>query len=609
MAKFAIECPKCSTVNTASTFIFAKKNIKCGTCQEEFSVKGSRLISKECPKCQKVFIYDQAKSKERKCPSCGDRINAAASSTIGYKMIDLGCPECGCTIEVDKTLEFKECPLCNFKIDIKKEIVKQNLVSDTGVSVIKYEGDNSTFVWKHPIEDFNAGSQLIVHESQEAIFFLNGQMLDSFPAGRYTLETENLPILKGVNKYPIDNAKTPFHAEVYFVNMTVQMGLRWGTDSRVRFLEPVSGIPLDIGASGELNLQVSDPRKLLLKLVGTDPNALRDTDILSASRNTVEAKKHLKSFFKAPLMNAVKSHLGAAIKEQNINILEIDSHLEELQHRLHKRVLPYFEEYGLTIPQFFIMNISLPDSDPNFIQIKNLISSAYLGVKKKEVEANIISAEVGVVSAKTSVASAQRELELVKAQTDAQIKVVAAQGEAEKLKAEGFAEAEVMAAKGYNQKDVLQADVQKSYAEGIGNMGSGGSSGGGSIASDLIGVVAGLKAADAMGGQLGNMFNGLNPKEVNAPFSQSTELFAQKNEKNSEWDCTCGHKRNRGKFCEDCGSPRPSAWDCKCGHKGNNRKFCAECGAKKPSAWDCSCGQKGNRGKFCEDCGKPMEVK
>ena len=60
--------------------------------------------------------------------------------------------------------------------------------------IIKYEGDNSTFVWKHPSEDFNTSTQLIVHESQEAIFFMNGQALDLFGAGRYTLETENIPL-------------------------------------------------------------------------------------------------------------------------------------------------------------------------------------------------------------------------------------------------------------------------------------------------------------------------------------------------------------------------------------------------------------------------------
>lgn len=64
------------------------------------------------------------------------------------------------------------------------------------VKIIKYEGDNSVFVWKSPIENFNTMSQLIVHESQEAVFFKNGQALDVFEAGRYTLETQNIPLIK-----------------------------------------------------------------------------------------------------------------------------------------------------------------------------------------------------------------------------------------------------------------------------------------------------------------------------------------------------------------------------------------------------------------------------
>lgn len=93
--------------------------------------------------------------------------------------------------------------------------------------IIKYEGDNSTFIWKHPSEDFNSMTQLIVHESQEAIFFLNGQALDLFGPGRYTLETQNIPkIGKFLNR--ATGGETPFHCEVYFINKTVQMALQMG---------------------------------------------------------------------------------------------------------------------------------------------------------------------------------------------------------------------------------------------------------------------------------------------------------------------------------------------------------------------------------------------
>lgn len=83
--------------------------------------------------------------------------------------------------------------------------------------ILKYEGDNSTFIWKHPCEDFNSLTQLIVHESQEAIFFMNGQALDLFGPGRYTLETQNIPLIgKALNRATDDIS--PFHCEVYFIN-------------------------------------------------------------------------------------------------------------------------------------------------------------------------------------------------------------------------------------------------------------------------------------------------------------------------------------------------------------------------------------------------------
>ena len=76
--------------------------------------------------------------------------------------------------------------------------------------VIKYEGDNSIFVWKSPSKDFNTMSQLIVHQSQEAVFFKNGQALDVFGPGRYTLETRNIPLLRRVISIPT-GGRTPFH--------------------------------------------------------------------------------------------------------------------------------------------------------------------------------------------------------------------------------------------------------------------------------------------------------------------------------------------------------------------------------------------------------------
>lgn len=376
--------------------------------------------------------------------------------------------------------------------------------------IIKYEGDNNTFIWKHPCEDFNSLTQLIVHESQEAVFFMNGQALDLFGAGRYTLETQNIPKLgKLLNRATGD--QTPFHCEVYFINKTVQMALKWGTDSKVRYIDPESGLPLELGASGEMNLCVSDSRKLLTKLVGTMDGIAWGDERKGETNERNGFTKSLQNSFRPLISAAVKSNLASSIKSLNINILEIDEHLTEIGDILHKKVLPGFEEYGLTIPQFFLTNVVLPEDNPNFKRVRELYT---ISLQKR-----MISAEAEVNTAKAQaaaqVAAAAREAVLERQQTQTEIarreaerKVITAQAEAEAQKAAGFAQAEIMRQQGYNQKDVIQAEVQKAYAAGIGNMGGNGGSGG-STMSDILGLGIGLQAASAMSGQVGNIFGGM----------------------------------------------------------------------------------------------------
>lgn len=376
--------------------------------------------------------------------------------------------------------------------------------------IIKYEGDNNTFIWKHPCEDFNSLTQLIVHESQEAVFFMNGQALDLFGAGRYTLETQNIPKLgKLLNRATGD--QTPFHCEVYFINKTVQMALKWGTDSKVRYIDPESGLPLELGASGEMNLCVSDSRKLLTKLVGTMDGIAWGDERKGETNERNGFTKSLQNSFRPLISAAVKSNLASSIKSLNINILEIDEHLTEIGDILHKKVLPGFEEYGLTIPQFFLTNVVLPEDNPNFKRVRELYT---ISLQKR-----MISAEAEVNTAKAQaaaqVAAAAREAVLERQQTQTEIarreaerKVITAQAEAEAQKAAGFAQAEIMRQQGYNQKDVIQAEVQKAYAAGIGNMGGNGGPGG-STMSDILGLGIGLQAASAMSGQVGNIFGGM----------------------------------------------------------------------------------------------------
>lgn len=316
--------------------------------------------------------------------------------------------------------------------------------------IIKYEGDNSTFIWKHPCEDFNSLTQLIVHETQEAIFFLNGQALDLFGAGRYTLETQNIPKLgKILNRTTGD--KTPFHCEVYFINKTEQMSIKWGTDSKIQFIEPTYGFPISIGASGEMSLRVDDSRKLLLKLVGTE-------DCLSQTK--------LVQYFRAFLMTKVKSYIAQAIKAKKINIFEIDEKLQDLSVALKELLRPDFEDYGITLERFFVTTIVKPDGDTQYEKFKELYFRQYADIAE---------------------AKLRQQADLIYAQTEAQKIVIDSQAQATKRAQEGYTYAQE---RGF---DVAQSVAENEAIGQFTNMGVG------------IGTMVGV--GSVVGGMVGNAVN------------------------------------------------------------------------------------------------------
>lgn len=404
-------------------------------------------------------------------------------------------------------------------------------------SVIKYEGDNSTFIWKHPCEDFNIGTQLIVHESQEAIFFLDGQALDLFGPGRHTLETENLPL---VGKYLDKNfdAKTPFHCEVYFINKTEQMAVRWGTDSKVQFIEPTYQFPIQIGASGEMSLRADNSRKLLLKLVGTE-KAL--------------GQQRIVAYFRAFLMTKVKSYLASTIKEKAINIFEIDEYLEEISASLKAKLSDDFADYGVALERFFVTTVVKPDGDPQYEKFKALHFRQYADIAE---------------------AKLQQQVSIIDAETQAKKTVIESQAMAQKRAQEGYT---------YQQErgfDVARDVAQNEAAGQFTNMGIG------------LGTMAGVGGAvgGLVGGAVGGAINSANEQQGTVCAGCGTALPA-----NAKFCLQCGEKvmaQNmivcpqcgqtvvKGKFCPQCGHKFASVCP-KCGTEvPDGAKFCLECGEK-----------------------------
>lgn len=637
MAQFSIACPKCGKYAEGKTGFFSRKKIEC-SCGNVIDVRLDKLSSKKCPHCGNQVVFDQTKGADAECPVCHGKINTLADQ---QKLCVFSCRQCGIRLSVAQSASSYTCPVCDCVNDVQERLVSEKIRKDGLASIIKYEGPNNIFVWKHPIEDFNYGSQLIVHESQEAVFFKDGQALDTFGPGRYTLETQQLPLLEKVYTLPTDTEGT-FHSEVYYINKTVQMAIKWGTPEKVRFIDPLTGVPLQLGCSGEMNIQVSNSRKLLIKLVGTMKGI--------AWEEGPELTKSIQASFRPLITNAVKVNLSNVITTEGIDLLEIDSKLDVISEVLRQKIIPGFEEYGLTIPQFFVTNVVLPEEDPNFKRIRELHTIS-LQTRVYQAEAVVKTAQAqseaqyrtAQEQSKAAIEAAHREAEMQRQTTETEIakkqaerKVIAAQADAQAQRMAGLVDAEIMAAKGYNQKDVLQADVQKSYAEAIGNMGPAVVAGGGSnsgIVGDMLGLGIGMAAAGAIAPQLGGMMQGLSHQTSQAMSPGVNTWDCSCGQKGivgnfcnncgakkpipaaveDMWDCSCGQRSIRGNFCNNCGAKRPvrnSGWDCGCGQKGISGNFCPNCGNKKPEtvmAWDCSCGKKENTGKFCDNCGKKRE--
>ena len=115
--------------------------------------------------------------------------------------------------------------------------------------------------------EIKMGAQLVVRDNQTAVFFKDGRGLDVFGPGRHTLTTKNLPILTKVLSLPW-GFKSPFRAEVYFVNMKTFLNHRWGTKDPVAFKDSKLGL-VRLRAFGVYTFKVIEPVLFINTVVGT----------------------------------------------------------------------------------------------------------------------------------------------------------------------------------------------------------------------------------------------------------------------------------------------------------------------------------------------------
>ncbi len=223
---------------------------------------------------------------------------------------------------------------------------------------VKWDGSPDVLAWKYPSEELSTWTQLIVNESQEAFLVRGGVYEGPFGAGRHTLSTENIPLLRELMGLPFGGA-SPFSAEVWFVDKLTRLDIRWGTPDPIQLQDPKYGIMVPVRAFGQYGIRVDDTKRFLLKLVGTLPGF--DTDTLS-------------DYLRGLLTTRIKTDIANAILGSGLSVLEIAPRLDDLSNALEASLAAEIAEYGIALTQFNIHSINMPEDDPAVQTLKSALA-------------------------------------------------------------------------------------------------------------------------------------------------------------------------------------------------------------------------------------------
>ncbi|MFC3526830.1 SPFH domain-containing protein [Paracoccus mangrovi] len=218
-----------------------------------------------------------------------------------------------------------------------------NILGGEFIEIIEWTDDSrDTMVYRFPTvgRAIKYGAKLTVREGQAAVFIHEGQLADVFQPGLYMLETNNLPILTRLQHWD-HGFRSPFKSEIYFVNTTRFNDLKWGTKNPVIARDPEFG-PVRLRAFGTYSMRVTDPGKFMQEIVGTDGEFTADE-------------------ISFQLRNIIVQEFSRMIAASGIPVLDMAANTQQFGQIVAKAISPTVAAYGLTIPEFYIENISLPD--------------------------------------------------------------------------------------------------------------------------------------------------------------------------------------------------------------------------------------------------------
>ena len=228
------------------------------------------------------------------------------------------------------------------------------------VDIISWEVNAQEVVHKFQSDNLRLGTQLVVYPSQTAFFVKGGRICDEFKSGTYTIKTENIPLLGKIINLPF-KGETPFKADVWYVNQIELLDCKWGTQNPFQIEDPKYEVIVPIRAYGQFGFKIVDPRMFLERLVG---------NMSSFTTNKVI------EYFRGVILSKLTTIIYNKLKEDNVTILNINSFVDELSQYAKENMRAVFKKYGLEIPLFNIISITVNENDPSFIRLKQAKDAA-----------------------------------------------------------------------------------------------------------------------------------------------------------------------------------------------------------------------------------------
>lgn len=222
--------------------------------------------------------------------------------------------------------------------------------------IVRSAESDKELAWKFPYDNLSIGAQLIVHPGQEAVFVKGGVIADVFGPDTHTLSANNLPILQKLVNLPF-GGRTPFTAEVWFIDKRPHAGLFFGTPSPIPLLDPLYGISVPVRCRGSFAIRITDSVTFLTDMVGA-----------KGERST----EYIEDFFGGIISDRIGECISMFIAEQQVSIAQINARRTAVRDYAQRILSEQVVRYGIALEQFNIENI---DYDKNSAEGKILLES------------------------------------------------------------------------------------------------------------------------------------------------------------------------------------------------------------------------------------------